>query len=48
MMIIMRADATQPQIQTVVEKVEEMGLRVHLSQGEERCVIGAIGDGRPV
>jgi len=48
MMIIMRADATQPQIQSVVNKVEEMGLRVHLSQGEERCVIGAIGDGRPV
>jgi 3-deoxy-7-phosphoheptulonate synthase len=48
MMIIMRTDATQVQIQTVVERVQANGLRAHLSQGSERTVIGAIGDGRPV
>jgi 3-deoxy-7-phosphoheptulonate synthase len=48
MLIIMRTDASQSQIQTVVNRVEECGLRAHLSQGEERCIIGAIGDGRPV
>ncbi|MDD5468247.1 MAG: 3-deoxy-7-phosphoheptulonate synthase [Anaerolineales bacterium] len=48
MMIIMRATATQEQIDAVVGRVQELGLRAHLSQGEERCVIGAIGDGRPV
>jgi len=48
MLIVMRADADQAQIEAVVKKVEELHLRVHLSQGEERCIIGAIGDGRPV
>jgi len=48
MLIIMRVDATQTQIQGVVSRVESHGLRAHLSQGEERCIIGAIGDGRPV
>jgi 3-deoxy-7-phosphoheptulonate synthase len=48
MMIIMRADATEKQITAVVDHVHEHGLRAHLSKGEERTVIGAIGDGRPV
>jgi len=48
MLIVMRADADQAQIEAVVKKVEELNLRAHLSQGEERCIIGAIGDGRPV
>jgi len=44
----MRSDASQDQIAAVVERVEEYGLRAHLSRGEERTVIGAVGDGRPV
>jgi 3-deoxy-7-phosphoheptulonate synthase len=48
MMIIMRADATPEEIGDIVKRVEENGLRAHLSRGEERTIIGAIGDGRPV
>ena len=48
MMIIMQTDATQDQIAAVVIRVEEYGLRAHLSSGEERTVIGAVGDRRPV
>jgi 3-deoxy-7-phosphoheptulonate synthase len=48
MMIIMHTDATQKQITTVVERVEVNGLRAHLSQGEERTVIGVVGDGRMI
>jgi 3-deoxy-7-phosphoheptulonate synthase len=48
MMIIMHTDATEQQISTVVERVEENGLRAHLSKGEERTVIGAVGDGRAI
>jgi 3-deoxy-7-phosphoheptulonate synthase len=48
MMIIMRTDATKDNIDLVVKRIEMQGLRAHLSQGEERTVIGAIGDGRPV
>jgi 3-deoxy-7-phosphoheptulonate synthase len=47
-MIIMRSEATQSQIAAVVARVEESGLRAHISRGEERTIIGAIGDGRPV
>lgn len=48
MMIIMRADASQKEISTIIVRVEQLGLRAHISTGEERTVIGAIGDGRPV
>lgn len=48
MMIIMRADATQEEVAQILNKVEGMGLKVHLSRGEERIIIGAIGDGRVV
>jgi 3-deoxy-7-phosphoheptulonate synthase len=48
MMIIMRADASQEEVAHVIERVESHGLRVHLSKGEERVIIGAIGDGRSV
>jgi 3-deoxy-7-phosphoheptulonate synthase len=48
MMIIMQTDATQQEITTVVERVEVNGLRAHLSRGEERTVIGVVGDGRMI
>jgi len=48
MMIIMRSDATEEQVASVVQRVELNHLRAHLSTGTERTVIGAIGDGRPV
>jgi 3-deoxy-7-phosphoheptulonate synthase len=48
MMIIMHTDATEKQITTVVERVEDNGLRAHLSKGEERTVIGVVGDGRAI
>lgn len=46
MMIIMHTDATQGEIKAVVERVEVNGLQAHLSEGEERTVIGVVGDGR--
>lgn len=48
MMIIMRTDASPQDIAAVVERIETNGMRAHLSQGEERTVIGAVGDGRPI
>jgi 3-deoxy-7-phosphoheptulonate synthase len=48
MMIIMRGDATQEQVTMVVEQIKVDGLRPHLSQGDERTIIGLIGDGRVI
>ncbi len=44
MMIIMMSEATTEQIGSVVARVEAEGLRAHLSTGEERTIIGVVGD----
>jgi 3-deoxy-7-phosphoheptulonate synthase len=47
MIIVMNTGAPQPQIDHVVRKLEEWGFGIHLSQGVERTVIGAIGSKQP-
>ncbi len=48
MIIVMRHGASARQIASVVARVESVGYRAHLSQGEERTIIGVIGDDRPI
>ena len=48
MIIVMDKGASKGQIEQVVARVEQIGCRVHLSQGEERTIIGVIGNGRPL
>jgi 3-deoxy-7-phosphoheptulonate synthase len=48
MVIIMKLHATAAEIAQVVQHVEELGFRAHLSSGEERTIIGVIGDERPL
>ena len=43
-MIVMKPTATEDEIRAVVERVESVGARAHISQGEEVTVIGAVGD----
>ena len=44
MMIVMKAGATEDEIQAVIERIESCGARAHPSRGEEVTVIGAVGD----
>lgn len=44
MMIIMKSTATPQDVERVIEKVKSAGLAVHLSQGVEATIIGAIGE----
>ena len=44
MVIVFRPDATPGDIQQVVDRVTELGLKPHLSQGESRTIVGCIGD----
>jgi 3-deoxy-7-phosphoheptulonate synthase len=44
MIIVMAVDATEPQIQHVLDRVGELGFRTTVSHGVERIVIGLIGD----
>ncbi len=48
MIIVMKKDASAKQISGVVARVESLGYRIHLSAGEERTIIGVIGDDRPI
>jgi 3-deoxy-7-phosphoheptulonate synthase len=48
MIIVMKSGASAKQIAAAVARVEALGYRVHLSQGEERTIIGVIGDDRPI
>lgn len=44
MIIVMCPEANQQEIDNVVERVTEAGLKVHLSEGRFRTIIGLIGD----
>lgn len=44
MIIVLKPGVTEEQIQHVVERVESLGLRAHLSRGTYRTIIGVIGD----
>ncbi len=44
MIIILKENVTDQQIDHVVERIEALGLKAHLSRGTYRTVIGVIGD----
>ncbi|MGH7545142.1 MAG: 3-deoxy-7-phosphoheptulonate synthase [Gemmatimonadota bacterium] len=44
MIIVVRRDATPEEVAHIIERVEACGLRVHLSRGSERTILGCIGD----
>ena len=43
MIVILKPDVMEEQIQHIVEKAERLGLKAHLSRGVERSIIGFIG-----
>ncbi|MDP6510330.1 MAG: 3-deoxy-7-phosphoheptulonate synthase [Dehalococcoidia bacterium] len=44
MIVIMKAEATEDQIEGVISRIREEGLNGHLSQGVERTIIGVVGE----
>jgi len=48
MIIIMKHKASENQIEAVRIRIEKMGCKIHLSQGEEQTILGVIGDVRLV
>lgn len=44
MIIVMKPHASEKSIQAVTKYIEENGLQVHLSKGEEVTIIGLVGD----
>ncbi len=43
MLVVMRTDASEEEIQGVLDRLKEVNLEGHLSAGQERTVIGAVG-----
>src|SRR3982751_3652454 len=44
MMIVMKATATEAEIEAVIDRIQSVGAVAHPSRGEQVTVIGAIGD----
>lgn len=48
MIIVMKQGAATRNVSAVISRIENLGYRIHLSEGEERAIIGIIGNGRPI
>jgi len=48
MIVIMKQGATSAQVANVTARIEQWGCGVHISEGQERTIIGVIGNGRPL
>lgn len=44
MIIVLRPESTEAQIEHILERIGEMGFKPHVSRGEHRTIIGVIGD----
>src|SRR3954451_16949898 len=43
MIVIMKHGYTEGQLQRVIERIEEAGLRTHLSIGQDTAIVGVVG-----
>jgi 3-deoxy-7-phosphoheptulonate synthase len=48
MIVVMRMGAQQSQVDSVLARIRELGYEPHMSSGEERVIIGVVGNDRPV
>src|SRR3974377_1929364 len=46
MIVVMKSGASQKQIDHIIERIEQLGLRSHVIVGTERTVVAAIGEKR--
>src|SRR6516164_7143915 len=44
MIIVVRPHSTREQIDHILKRIQELGYKPHISQGEWRTIIGVIGD----
>jgi 3-deoxy-7-phosphoheptulonate synthase len=48
MVIVMESGHSEEELSAVLDRIESLGLASHVSRGEERTIVGLIGDERPV
>lgn len=44
MIIVLKPNTTEPELDHVLERIQSLGFKAHLSRGEVRTIIGVIGD----
>jgi 3-deoxy-7-phosphoheptulonate synthase len=44
MIIVLRPDSTEGQIDHIIERIRDLGFKAHVSRGQVRTIIGVIGD----
>jgi len=44
MIIVLKRGTTENQVQEISERLEQEGFKIHLSQGVEKIIMGAVGD----
>jgi 3-deoxy-7-phosphoheptulonate synthase len=44
MIIVLRPNTTPAEVEHIIERIHQLGLKPHVSQGEHRTIIGVIGD----
>src|SRR6185295_4411673 len=44
MILVLKPDATEAQFDHIVKLIEELGFTPHISKGQHRTIIGAVGD----
>ena len=44
MIIVLKPNSTEPELEHILDRIRELGLKPHLSRGEHRTIIGVIGD----
>ncbi|MCA9843676.1 MAG: 3-deoxy-7-phosphoheptulonate synthase [Dehalococcoidia bacterium] len=47
MIIVVSPDATQDEVARIIARIEESGRKAHISEGQERTIIGVIGSDPP-
>lgn len=48
MIIMMKSNVSKEKISKILKEVKKLGFKPHLSQGEEKTIVGLIGNGRAV
>lgn len=48
MIIVMKSDVSKEEISKILKEVRKLGFKPHLSKGEEKTIVGLIGNGRAV
>ena len=46
MIIVLKPDASEGEVDHIIDRLRELGLKSQLSTGQERTIIGVIGDDR--